>query len=113
MGKMHIGSKRPKVTLANYARFWDEGVEQKFQNWPIDQSLVNSLAMYVKERVPTGGFLRAVLENDLLDAVNRADLVNQMQLRNIANFVRTAVPAVAQGSPEKVIRWLTGVEGDE
>lgn len=103
---------RTKVAAANYARWWDDAVENGLRSWPIDASLERALERYVKERIPTGGFLRCVLENDLLGAVSNADEFNIRNLRNIANFVRAVVPVKASGSKEKVVRWLTGVEED-
>jgi hypothetical protein len=100
------GEKKP----ADYSNFWDEAVSNAQRSWPVAVGLERSLERYVKERIPTGDFLRGVLENDLTTAVSYADEFNLRNIRNIALFVRTAVPIRAQGSKEKVLRWLSGVE---
>ena len=61
---------------------------------------------YGKEGRPTGGFLRACLENDLLDATRRADEVNQLVLREIVAYIYYELPGQCHGSPEKVAKWL-------
>ena len=55
----------------------------------------------------TGGFLRAVLEGDLLGAVKRADATVSMEdLRFLLDMLCGYAPSCAWGSPEKVTEWL-------
>lgn len=76
----------------------------------VSDTLIKALEKYVKDRIPTGGFLRAVLENDLSTAVSYADGENILILDKIMGFVRCAVPIIAQGNSDKVQGWLAGVE---
>ena len=39
----------------------------------IKQSTMDSLRRYAQHHIPTGGFLQAVLENNLMQACGRAD----------------------------------------
>lgn len=55
-------------------------------------------------RIP-GGFLQAVISNDLCGAVGRADAVNFASLRQYAIFFRNFAPAACYGSPEKMRDW--------
>ena len=55
---------------------------------------------------PTGGFLRAVLTNDLMEAIGRADEESLAAIRPICQYVYNAVPSVCHGSPEAVNRQL-------
>ena len=64
-----------------------------------------SLRAYCDRR-PTGGFLRAVLENDLKMAVLRADNDNVRLIPEIVAFAVETVPTVARGSKEAVRVWL-------
>lgn len=101
---------RPKVEV-NYSRFWDDAIYNAQRSYPeVSESLVRALERYVKDRIPTGGFLRAVLENNLIAAVSYADVDNIVILDKIVRFVHVVVPVVAQGSEDKVNRWIIGVE---
>ena len=64
-----------------------------------------SIRAYVEGR-PTGGFLRAVLENDLIGAVCQADHVNRERLPAIIAFVLAYVPPSMRRSPGAVAEHL-------
>lgn len=65
-----------------------------------------SLDRYGREKTETGGFLRCVLENDLMGAVGRADIGNQQDLVEICNYVYNDLPWNCHGSKERVKEWL-------
>jgi hypothetical protein len=65
-----------------------------------------SIDAYVKDGRETGGFLRAVLENDLREAIGRADHVNVWLLPHIVSYLYNRVPSHVWGSPVKVQRHL-------
>jgi len=65
-----------------------------------------SLDRYVKNKIPTGDFLRAVLENNLFMSFSRADLENGRDLREIVQYVYKELPGDCWGSVEKVTNWL-------
>lgn len=75
----------------------------------IPDEINDSIRRYVKHRVPVGGFLRAVLANDLYLAVMRADIVNRMCLRDIVECV-DGLPRECRGSFEAVDAWLAKKE---
>jgi hypothetical protein len=52
-----------------------------------------------------GSFLRAVLENKLVDAYDRADHINTPYMRNWASFLNNCAPIGSWGSPEILERW--------
>jgi len=70
------------------------------------KNVVDSLRRYVVDRIPTGGFLQAVLENNLMEAVGRADHVNIQCLPDICCYVYNEIPDSCWGSPEAVTAWL-------
>lgn len=72
--------------------------------------LIESLHRYVTERVETGSFLRSVLENDLCEAVCRADHFNFPLLPVIVRYVYNELPLPCWGSKEKVAAWLKKAE---
>ncbi len=61
---------------------------------------------YVEFGIPPGGFLEAVLCNDLKGAVGRADSVNKMFLEKWVEYVTWYLPYQSQGSPEIVAKWM-------
>jgi len=70
------------------------------------QDIQATLERYVNDRCPTGGFLHAVLSNDLMEACARADMHNQRRLPEIATYIYNNLPMISWGSPEKVDAWL-------
>jgi len=74
----------------------------------VNHYVIESLQRYVNDRIPPGGFLLAVLSNDLRGACERADQENQRALFEIVKYVYNYVPGVAWGSPERVDEWLGG-----
>ena len=76
----------------------------------INPRIIESIQRYALHHVPTGGFLRAVLENDLLSAVNLAgDYLDE--LREIVMYIHWEIRGDCHGSPERVRAWLaTGVQ---
>lgn len=72
----------------------------------IPENIKQSLDKYAKDKRPTGGFLRSVLENNLSDAVCKADMFNLSILKNIVLYVNNDMPSPCWGSPKKVKEWL-------
>lgn len=61
---------------------------------------------YIYDRIKPGHFLTAVLENDLKEAVTRADEDTLKVIRNIVWYVYNCLPGKSWGSPEIVKAWL-------
>jgi len=68
--------------------------------------LKDSIDRYVQDHTPVGGFLTALLSNDLFIAVMRADDINVALLRDYVRYLFNETPATCWGSPEKVKAWL-------
>lgn len=64
------------------------------------------LDRYRDDHVPTGGFLRHVLENDLFGAFAKADEGNQCDMLSILQYIHNNLPIGCYGSPEQVKEWL-------
>lgn len=62
---------------------------------------------YIEHHIPPGGFLTAVLENDLFQAFARADLENRESMFYICAWFNSYAPAGCYGSPEAVKNWLS------
>jgi hypothetical protein len=69
-------------------------------------NLIPGLERYVNQRIETGTFLRAVLENDLATALRHADDDSIENMRVIVGVVYNHVPSIAWGSKAKVRAWL-------
>jgi|WetSurMetagenome_2_1015567.scaffolds.fasta_scaffold183302_3 hypothetical protein len=68
--------------------------------------IITSLHRYQHQRVPTGDFLRAILENNLLEAVMTADDENIKIIPDIVHYIYNYLPSISWGSKERVEAWL-------
>jgi hypothetical protein len=67
---------------------------------------MESLTQYVENGRPVGGFLRAVISNDLLSAVRRADMENDRAIVALAVYIYNQTPDRCHGSQENYMVWL-------
>ena len=74
------------------------------------QSTIDSIMRHVEHGVDPGGFVTAVLENDLSQAFARADDDNRRDMFEIVTFVYNKIPSPSWGSPEKVKAWRKRIE---
>ena len=72
------------------------------------EHVIPTIERYVNQRIPTGGFMEAVLSNDLVEACSRADNQNRYLLFDIVSYLYNNVPGACWGSRERVDRWLSG-----
>lgn len=61
---------------------------------------------YILRGYPPGSFITAVLCNDLVGAVHRADHVNKEYLVNIVKWMFNVPPRECWGSQKAVTEWL-------
>ena len=66
----------------------------------------NQIQDYVDKRYPSGSFLYAVLTNNLIDAVTKADDTNIHCLRSIVLYIYNNTPGICWGNREKVEEWI-------
>lgn len=76
----------------------------------IPQLTLEGIRNYVDNKVPTGSFLRAVLENNLLEAFKCADEFNIAAMQEIVAYCYWEIPSNCWGSAEKVQDWLDSRE---
>ncbi len=67
---------------------------------------------YVERGWKPGDFLRAVLENNLVEAFGHADLINRLAMDDWAKWLWNEAPKGCWGSPEKVAAWIKAKGGD-
>lgn len=65
-----------------------------------------SIDLYVDKGCPVGGFLYAVLVNNLFEATGRADHLNRPNLADICSYICNYIPNCCCGTPKKVAEWL-------
>jgi hypothetical protein len=83
---------------------WQDSAPQNPAHIPPE--LRASLDRYANEGVPVGGFLQAVIANDLCDAYARADAFNVKLLPAIGSYVHHKMPADCWGSRKIYRTWL-------
>lgn len=71
------------------------------------EHLMPSLHGYIEQHIPTGGFLEAVLSNNLKEACGRADDENLWLIPIICAWLYNQAPLNCWGSPERVQQWLS------
>lgn len=69
-------------------------------------NLAGSFKYYIEHGIEPGGFLTAVLSNDLKEACGRADHINQHVLWEIVAWCFNELPHNAWGSAEKYRNWI-------
>jgi hypothetical protein len=72
----------------------------------IPEHIKESLDRYVQEKTPTGGFLRAVLANDLMGAFSKGDKESLEALKDIVSYIYNKLPGDCWGSYKVVNEWL-------
>ncbi len=72
----------------------------------IDEAILDGLCRFAVDGIRPGGFLSAVLENDLFESMKRADAENFAALRELMIFVHQELPAPCWGSRKKVAKWI-------
>lgn len=61
---------------------------------------------YIEQGVRPGDFLSAVLSNDLMQALGKADTINSRLLWEYGNFLYNEAPAWSFGSTERFENWI-------
>lgn len=72
----------------------------------VPERTLNGFDQYAQERIPPGDFGKAVLSNDLAEAVGRADLQNEQALSKIVRYMYNELPMRCWGSEKAVEEWL-------
>lgn len=79
-----------------------------FSECNVPEHMHGAIDRYINHRLHPGGFLEAVLCNDLTGAVSKADLVNRNHLADYVKWFYNHAPSGCWGSRENFERWLNG-----
>lgn len=71
----------------------------------VSPACAQGLSLFFTDGILPGSFLLAVLENNLIAAVRRADRGNAVLLPLLVNALCDKLSGSAWGSPEKVQKW--------
>lgn len=71
----------------------------------VRQDVKDSLSRWIDHGLEPGGFLMAVLRNDLKGALSRADSYNRASLYQIVQYCYAEIPSACWGSSDKVEQW--------
>jgi len=71
----------------------------------ISEYTLGALRRYVDDKLQPGGFLTAVLENDLFGAFARADHLNQVTMFQIVKHIFNNEPSGCHGYKGVVEEW--------
>lgn len=79
-----------------------------FDKYGVPDHLRDGIKRYLVDRVQPGSCLQAVLENDLQEAVSRADDVTFAALPSVVKYLFNEAPIEAYGEKGCVSKWLQG-----
>lgn len=71
----------------------------------LPEHMRDGMRLYIERGVPPGSFLTAVLSNDLMGALGKADDTNLHALPAYGRFLYNEAPSPCFGSPEHVRDW--------
>ena len=79
--------------------------QTRYEESPVRTHIWEALVQYGKTGSYLGGFLTALVSNDLCDAICRADEDNLAGIHALVLFVYNELPSQCWGSREKVKAW--------
>ena len=82
----------------------------KMDEYGVPGYMQDGLTSYFNDHRAPGGFLTAVLENDLMMAFSKADLTNTHTMHTYAKWLFNHADTGAYGSKAKVKAWLANKE---
>ena len=80
----------------------------------LPEHMQDGMRLYIERGVEPGSFITAVLCNDLMGALGKADDINRHRLFDYGLFLYNEVPSSCFGSREKVAAWVArgGLQGN-
>jgi len=94
----------------NFPTNWGHAMSLKAKYPKAPLHILEAIADYAANRTVHGHFVSAVLENDLSEAVFRADKDSLRGLADIVRYVHWEIPNNSHGSRQKVTAWLNEEE---
>ena len=107
LGMDDDGPERPDIIPIKLKQ---RGETKMYSPSMVKPLMIESLQDYIDHGTPKGGFLAAVLSNDLCEAAARADEENFDNLAHLVGWCYNNVPLEAWKSKENYIRWIKAHE---
>lgn len=85
---------------------YGHGLDEAMMRRGIPAHMYGGMKRYILHGIPPGSFLTAVLSNDLMGALGKADEDNRVALHAYGMFLYNDAPSPCHGSPEKVRAWI-------
>jgi len=82
----------------------------RFRQFAIPGYMGGGITRYIEKGILPGGFLLAVLEHDLFEAVGRADDENLANLPAYVAYFYNEAPGACHGSRVKIAEWVATVQ---
>lgn len=86
--------------------FTKQEIDEKFEMWDLPEHMKDGVYNYLNYGIPPGGFMEALLTNNLFMAVGKADCDNIEKLPEWVGFLYNDFPLSAWGSREDMQRWI-------
>lgn len=80
--------------------------EYKFRGSVLPEDLKESIDAYVEHGRPTGGFLEACIDNNLSQAISRADEVSLQALPAVCGYLYNECQASSWGKAGSFKSWI-------
>lgn len=77
-----------------------------FRKWYIPDRMMPGIQRYIQDHIRPGGFLQAVISNNLKDAVSLGDDENIENLTAFVMYFHHKAPSACWGSQLNMERWL-------
>lgn len=88
------------------------GLQRTIAPHTIPEHLRDGIETYIEKGRETGGFLMALLENDLRRAIGSADPTSLAGLPALVRYLNTHAPSIAWGSVANVQAWMALPQAD-
>lgn len=76
------------------------------KNINIPQDMIETLKLYVENKIPPGSFTLSVLQGNLFNALGLADEYWKYHLYDLASYIVSKLPYNCYGSELQVLTWL-------
>lgn len=86
-----------------------EDIQKGFIELGLPEYMWQGVEDYLMRGWEPGGFLTAVITNDLKGAFSRADMTNEHLIKEWVQFMYWHMPAISQGDRESMEFWMNKV----
>ena len=78
----------------------------KFNNFYIPERMMGGIKRYIENGIVPGNFLKAVIQNNLSEAIGQADVENLKNIPAYIGYFYNETPLSCWGSKKKMEKWV-------